>query len=53
MVVPSDVVSIVGQTVFQVATGETDQHRAAAMAAPIIANLQCRISTAREAGKHG
>jgi hypothetical protein len=51
MVVPSDVVSIVGQTIFKVATRETDQHRAAAVAAPIIANLQRRISTARESGR--
>jgi site-specific recombinase XerD len=51
MVVPSDVVAVIGQTIFKVSTGETDQYRAAAVAAPIIANLQRRISTAREAGK--
>src|SRR5262245_63805813 len=51
MVVPSDVRDIVGQAIFKIATGETDQHRAAAIAAPIIANLRQRIQAARDAGK--
>jgi integrase len=51
MVVPPDVRDIVGQAMFKLATGETDQHRAATVAAPIIADLQARIRTAREAGR--
>jgi integrase len=51
MVVPPDVRDIIGQAILKVATGETDQHRAAAVAAPIIADLQHRISAARNAGK--
>jgi site-specific recombinase XerD len=51
MVVPPEVRDIVGQAIFKVATGETDQHRAATVAAPIIADLQARIRTAREAGR--
>ncbi|HET7879631.1 MAG TPA: tyrosine-type recombinase/integrase [Acetobacteraceae bacterium] len=51
LVVPPDVRDIVGQAIFKIATGETDQHRAATMAAPIIADLQHRIAAARDAGK--
>jgi hypothetical protein len=51
MVVPADVREIVGQAVFKVPTGHTDPHRAATAAAPIIADLQQRIRSAREAGK--
>jgi site-specific recombinase XerD len=51
MVVPAELRDIVGQAIFKVATGETDQHRAAAIAAPIIADLQARIASARDAGK--
>ena len=51
VVVPPDLRGIVGHAIFKVATGETDQHRAATIAAPIIADLQARIRAAREAGK--
>lgn len=51
VVVPPDLRGIVGRAIFKVATGETDQHRAATVAAPIIADLQARIRTARDAGK--
>ena len=51
MVVPADVRDIIGQSVFKVPTGHTDEHRTATVAAPIIAQLQDRIRTAREAGK--
>jgi site-specific recombinase XerD len=51
MVVPSDVVAVIGQTIFKVPTRETDQHRAAVVAAPIIADLQRRIQAARDYGK--
>jgi hypothetical protein len=51
MVVPVDVRDIIGQSVLKVPTGHTDEHRAATVAAPIIAQLQDRIRTAREAGK--
>jgi len=51
MVVPADVRGIIGQSVFKVPTGHTDEHRAATVAAPIIAKLQERIRTARDAGK--
>lgn len=51
MVVPVDVRDIIGQSVFKVPTGHTDEHRAATVAAPIIAQLQERIRTAREVGK--
>ncbi len=51
MVVPPDLRDIVGHGIFKIATGETDQHRAATVAAPIIADLQTRIRTARDAGK--
>ena len=51
MIVPPDVRDIIGQSVFKVLTGQTDEHRAAAAAASIVAELQKRIRTAREAGK--
>jgi integrase len=51
MVVPADVREIIGQAIFKVPTGHTDEHRAATVAAPIITELQDRIRTAREAGK--
>ncbi len=51
MVVPVDVRDIIGQSVLKVPTGHTDEHRTATVAAPIIAQLQDRIRTAREAGK--
>ena len=51
MVVPADVRDIIGQSLFKVPTGHTDEHRAATVAAPIIAELQDRIRSAREAGK--
>ena len=51
MVVPADVRDIIGQSIFKVPTGHTDEHQAATVAAPIIADLQARIRSAREAGK--
>jgi integrase len=51
MVVPPDVRDIIGQAIFKVPTGHTDEHQAATVAAPIIADLQARIRSAREAGK--
>ena len=42
MVVPPDVRDIVGKAVVKIATGETDQHRAATIAAPIIADMPSR-----------
>ncbi len=51
MVVPPDVRDIIGKAVFKVATGHTDEHKAVSAAAPIIADLQHRIATARQAGK--
>jgi integrase len=51
MVVPADVRDIIGQSIFKVPTSHTDEHRAATVAAPIVADLQDRIRSAREAGK--
>src|SRR3954469_25589982 len=51
MVVPPDVRDIIGQAVFKVPTGHGDPHRAATADAPIIADLQQRIRSARDAGK--
>jgi integrase len=51
MVVPADLRNIIGQSIFKVPTGHTDEHRAATVAAPIIAELQDRIRSARDAGK--
>src|ERR1700728_272167 len=50
MVVPVDVRDIIGQSIFKVPTGHTDEHQAATVAAPIIADLQARIKSAREDG---
>jgi site-specific recombinase XerD len=47
MVVPADVRPILGQSVYKISTGETDEHRAVAKAGPIIAALKARIRTAR------
>jgi integrase len=51
MVVPPDVREVIGRSIFKVPTGHTDEHRAAAVAAGIIAKLQDQIRTARAAGK--
>lgn len=51
MVVPPDARAVIGRAIFKVPTGETDQHRAATVAASIIADLQEQIRSAREAGK--
>jgi hypothetical protein len=51
MVVPADLREIIGQSIFKVPTGHTDEHQAATVAAPIIADLQARIRSAREVGK--
>lgn len=51
MMVPPDARHILGQAIFKIATGETDQHRAASIAAPIIAKIHQRIEAARDAGK--
>jgi integrase len=47
LVVPADVRPVLGQTVYKISTGETDEHRAVAKAAPIIAILKDRIRVAR------
>lgn len=51
MVVPPDVRGIIGQSIFKVPTGHSDEHRAASVAPRIVAELQDKIRTAREAGK--
>ena len=51
MIVPPDVREIIGRSIIKVPTGHTDQHRAAAVAAGIVAKLQDQIRSAREAGK--
>ena len=51
MVVPPDVREIIGRSIIKVPTGRTDEHRAAAIAAGIVAKLQDQIRSAREAGK--
>lgn len=51
MVVPPDVRDIIGQSIFKVPTGHSDEHRAASVAPRIVAELQDKIRTAREAGK--
>ena len=50
MVVPPELRGIVGQAILKAATHETDQHRAAAVAAPIIAAFRQHIQAARDAG---
>ena len=47
LIVPADVRSIVGQSVFKISTGETDEHRAVAKSGPIVAALKERIQKAR------
>ena len=47
MIVPSDVRSIIGQSVYKISTGETDEHRAVVKAAPIITGIKDRIRAAR------
>ena len=47
LIVPADVRPVVGQSVYKVSTGETDEHRAVAKAAPIIASLKERIAQTR------
>jgi integrase len=51
IIVPPELRDIVGQSVLKEATHETDQHRAAAVAAPIIAAFRQRIQAARDAGR--
>jgi site-specific recombinase XerC len=51
MVVPPDVRAVIGRGIFKVPTGHTDEHRAASVAPRIVAELQDKIRTAREAGK--
>ena len=51
MVVPADVRDIIGQSIFKVPTGHSDQHKAATVAPQIVADLQHRIATARDAGR--
>lgn len=50
-VVPADVRDIIGQAIFKVPTGHTDEHRAAIVAPRIVADLEARIRTARDAGR--
>src|ERR1700677_393700 len=47
MIVPADVRPIIGQSVYKISTGETDEHWAVAKAAPIIAGIKDRIRVAR------
>jgi integrase len=47
IIVPVDVRSLIGQSVFKVSTRQTDEHRAVAKAGPIIADLKGRIRAAR------
>ena len=47
LIVPADVRPLIGQSVFKISTGETDEHRAVGKAGPIIAGLKERIRTAR------
>jgi hypothetical protein len=47
LIVPADVRSVLGQSVYKISTGETDEHRAVVKAAPIIAGIRDRIRTAR------
>jgi integrase len=51
MVVPPDVRHLIGKSIFKVATHERDIHRAATIAAPIIAGLKQAIDTARTTAK--
>lgn len=47
MVIPPDVAKLIGKTVIKVATHERDIHRAATVAAPIIAGVKKAIQDAR------
>jgi integrase len=47
LIVPADVRLVIGQSVFKIGTGETDEHRAVVKAARIIATLKERIAQAR------
>jgi integrase len=51
MIVPADAQAVVGKKVLMKSTGETDEHRAAAMAAPIIAQFEAQIRSARLTGR--
>lgn len=51
MIVPADVRPIIGQSVYKISTGETDEHRAVVKAAPTIAEIKDRITAARAALK--
>jgi hypothetical protein len=43
MIVPADARSPLGQSMFKVSTRETDEHRAAAKAGPIMAGIKGRM----------
>ena len=47
LIVPADVRPVLGQSVYKISTGETDEHRAVVKAAPIIAGIKDRIRAAR------
>jgi len=47
LIVPADVRSVIGQSVFKISTSETDEHRAVSKAGVIIAGLKERIRVAR------
>ena len=47
LIVAADVRTVIGQSVFKIGTGETDEHRAVVKAAPIIVSLKERIAQAR------
>jgi|GEM_PF-3444557 len=51
MIVPADVQSVLGKTVLSAPTGESDQIRAFAVAAPIIARFKAEIDAARRTGR--
>ena len=51
MVVPADVRDIICQSVFKVPTGQTDEHRAATVAAPIIARRRVQNPASRRQSK--
>ena len=48
MIVPKDVREALRATVFKVSTGQSDEHHAVLVAAPIIAELKTRIKQARQ-----
>ena len=47
LIVPVDGRPFIGQSVYKISTGETDEHRAVVKAAPIIAGIKDRIRAAR------